>query len=413
MNIVDQTFCQLEYDRFVARSYEAVPTAKAQDVFALITKYSDKIDRRFYHQRLADLEREPASPNAHSYYASRYGVRGVKRYRSSTGEVIYRLPVLSFEISEWRHHFTNCYLIVGDQVTLVDTGSPSSEASMEEAFKVVSQFYNEELTLADVDNVIITHAHIDHFGGLSYITKKYNAKIYVHEDDADSIEDVPAALGVSQKAIANFLDSSGIETDNLKELMAMYVSGKQAMQGCKVDQRVKDGDSIINNYQVVHVPGHCPGHINIIVGDVIFLGDQVLMDITPHQFPSLYMKGMGLVLYMASLLKVCSLTRNIRLGLASHNHEVVDVRGRSLEIIDSHHERLADLMAIMDEPKTLNEITIEYFSRFEGKELLGYDRILAFEEIQAHLEYLDLALSSINVIKGKGDDKVFRYQRNY
>lgn len=414
MNIIDQAFCQIEYDRFVSQEYEVIPEQKVQHLLGLIAKYGARINRRLAHQRLAELGKEPSSPNRYSYYANRYGIRGVKRYRSSNGEVIFRLPVFSFGVSEWRSHFTNCYLIVGEQITLVDTGSTSSESSMEEAFRVVSQFYKESLSLKDVDNVIITHGHIDHFGGLKYFAKKYEANIYVHEDDAGSIEDVPAALNVTRKAIADFLKSSGIELGNLSEMMDMYMSGKQELLGCKVTHRVKDGDSIINGYKVVHVPGHCPGHINILVGDVVFLGDQVLMDITPHQFPSFYMKGMGLVLYMASLLKICSLTRNVRLGLASHNQEIENVRGRALEIIHSHHERLADILAIMDTPKTLNELTTEYFSRSEGKDLEGYESILALEEVQAHLEYLDKAMSCINITRSTKDGaEILKYQRLY
>ncbi len=412
MNIVDQTFSKIEYDRFVSRAYEVIPEEKIQQLHELIIKYSGRIDRRLAHQRLADLEKEPSDSNVYSYYANRFGIRGVKRYRSSNGEVIFRLPVFSFNVSQWRDHYTSCYLIVGEQITLIDVGSTSSEASMEEAFRVVNQFYKENISLKDVDNVIITHGHIDHFGGLKHFTKKYDADIYVHEDDAKAIEDVPAALSVTREAIENFLKSSGVKSGNVQEMMDMYMSGKQELQGCKVTHRVKDGDSIINGYKVVHVPGHCPGHINIMVGDVIFLGDHVLMDITPHQFPSFYMKGMGLVLYMASLLKICSLTRSVRLGLPSHNQEVEDVRGRVLEIIHSHHERLADIMAIMDTPKTLNELTIEYFSRLEGKDLAGYESILALEEVQAHIEYLDKAMSCISITNGtEGDSEILKYQR--
>ncbi|MCG8381950.1 MAG: MBL fold metallo-hydrolase [Gammaproteobacteria bacterium] len=419
MNIVDQKFAALEYDLFVEKSLDRVTPEREKELTDLIRKYNDRLSRREVYSRLAALKKEAQNPSTYhefAYYAKSYGIFGIKRYRSSTGEKIYRLPVLSFNMNDWRDHFTNTYLIVGKELTLIDCGTVLSEQYMHKCFEVVSHYFGENISVADLDNVIITHAHIDHYGGLSFLREqmKPNGRIFAHEDDAETIEDVPGALRKTQTVIKDFLHSAGIQADNLEEMLDMYMSSKKTMKGCPVTDRLTDGMEIIDGYKILHVPGHCSGQINIIVGDVIFLGDQVLMDITPHQFPSFYMKGMGLVHYITSLLKVAAVTKNIRLGLASHNHEVLDVSGRAMEIIDAHHERMADIMSILDEPKTLNQITTEYFQQIEGKIVSGYDSILALEEILAHLEYLEKAMNCVTPIASNDpDDPVLHYQRSY
>jgi hypothetical protein len=66
----------------------------------------------------------------------------------------------------------------------------------------------------------------------------------------------------------------------------------------------------------------------------------------------------------------------------------------------------------MDRPKTLHELTTQYFTEIQGKPLSGYDRILALEEIQAHMEYLADAMNYVEVTHLEGDEPdVLRYRR--
>jgi hypothetical protein len=66
----------------------------------------------------------------------------------------------------------------------------------------------------------------------------------------------------------------------------------------------------------------------------------------------------------------------------------------------------------MDQPRTLHELTTQYFTEIQGKPLTGYDRILALEEIQAHMEYLTDAMDYVEVTHEQGDDQtVYRYRR--
>ena len=125
------------------------------------------------------------------------------------------------------------------------------------------------------------------------------------------------------------------------------------------------------------------------------------------------MEGMGLIYYLPSLLKVCSRSADVRLGLPAHQHEISDIKGRALEIVYAHHERLSDLLSLLESPVNLYDLSDRYFSEVEGKELKGYDRVLAIEEISAHVEYLIENLNCAEIVNPLDREKggVLLYQR--
>ncbi|MBW2367527.1 MAG: MBL fold metallo-hydrolase [Deltaproteobacteria bacterium] len=413
MNIIEQTFQRIEYEKFLLNRYRKIPAETEKILQDKLHRYKYRIDVRNYFSRLSLLKREASEVDEHSSYAKQYGVRGVRKFFSTNGEVIYRIPVLSFPGDDWRSHFTNCYLIVGKQVVLIDCGTTFSEKGFEEGMGVVRNFYGEDIGTEDIDSIIITHGHVDHFAGLSFLYPKCNADIMVHEMDAEAVEEVGARHRMVHHAIKEFLQQSGMPEARIKKLVDLHRMFKADLKGVPVTQRLSDGDRIINDYEIIHTPGHCPGAICIKVGDVMFLGDHILNEITPHQSPKFYMKGMGLIHYIPSLLKVYANTRDVCIGLPAHNDAVPSIKTRTLEIIDMHHERLGSLLMLLTEPKNIYDLTNQYFSEIEGRELKGYDYMLAVEEIGAHLEYLVETLKCVEVTTDRHDKKgVFLFRKS-
>ena len=111
-------------------------------------------------------------------------IETIGRYETAGGVKIYRLPVLAFP-----GHITNCYLVLDDAVTLIDTGSgnPDSNESLAKAFEDLRDDFGEKVTLADVGRVVITHGHVDHFGGLNYILGESSPKIAIHPLDSSTL----------------------------------------------------------------------------------------------------------------------------------------------------------------------------------------------------------------------------------
>ena len=164
MNLVERAFQKIEYNKFVIGKYEEIPEDEDRELHDILHKYKYRVASRDYFMRLSLLKHESSTKNELSYYAKKFGIRGVRKIHVSNGEIIYRIPVFCFPGGDFLSHYTNCYLIIGKQVTLVDCAAPNSEKSMEEGFNVVRNFYGESVKIEDIDNVIITHAHVDHSG---------------------------------------------------------------------------------------------------------------------------------------------------------------------------------------------------------------------------------------------------------
>ena len=70
------------------------------------------------------------------------------------------------------------YLLKGDRVALIDTGASDSPAAvLQPALAEVG------LSLAKVDLILNTHAHLDHSGGNAETKRQSGARIHVHRDD--------------------------------------------------------------------------------------------------------------------------------------------------------------------------------------------------------------------------------------
>ena len=77
---------------------------------------------------------------------------------------------------------TNIYLLKGDKFfTLIDTGWDS-----ETAFNSLNRQLAEiGVGLPDISQIIVTHAHFDHYGLAGKIKQISNAKIYMHQRDQE------------------------------------------------------------------------------------------------------------------------------------------------------------------------------------------------------------------------------------
>ena len=138
---------------------------------------------------------------------------------------------------------SNCYLI-NDKI-LVDTGAG------ENGDYLFSKIKEHGVDPDDIETVVNTHCHFDHIGG-NYLFP--NAEIAVHRLDAESMKN----------------------RDSLGTSLSAFVRDENS----RVDRELEDGDNI-DDFTVIHTPGHTKGGIclfdgeNLISGDTIFAGGGV------------------------------------------------------------------------------------------------------------------------------------------
>ena len=356
--------------------------------------------------RLDALSQAADAYAARRDYLARYGCCGVRRFAARGDVAVYLLPVETFP-----HHINNVYLVLEPgHAMLFDVGSglDSSRRDLALGFAVVRAMFGEGVRYETIDTAIVSHAHIDHFGGVNDLKVKTAARLCVHELDARVIAGFEERVVVAAKDVSVFLRRAGVGEEERGRMLALYMASRDWFRSVEVDRTLRDGDLVGGGHRVIHTPGHCPGQICLLVGDVLLTSDHVLARTTPHQFPQAITPFGGLEHYFHSLAKVRKLDL-VNLALAGHEEPIADLRTRVDEIAAFHRERLMKVRDICATPRTIAEVAGEMFGKQEG-----YGTILAIEEAGAHVEYLHtlgkLRIANLDEV-AKSEDPVVQYVR--
>ncbi|MGB9246837.1 MAG: MBL fold metallo-hydrolase [Methanoregula sp.] len=153
----------------------------------------------------------------------------------------------------------NCFIIVRDDLTLIDTGMPKNSA------KIV-QYIQDVLKRkpSDIKTIVLTHFHVDHVGDAFDLKKLSGAKVAIHEADADYVsgrKTPPVPKGVMGMIF--------------KVLMPLFFRSKPV----EPDIKLNDGDTIAG-LATIHTPGHTPGSICLFdpASKILFAGDLLRYD---------------------------------------------------------------------------------------------------------------------------------------
>lgn len=302
----------------------------------------------------------------------------IQRFSTAGGARVYLLPVESFP-----NHVTNCYLVLDGAITLIDTGSgfEGSNRSLADAIDQLGSDFGESVRLQDVEHVILTHAHIDHFGGVNFLVERTNVQPCIHELDANVVRHFHDSLVLSTKNLHLFLDRAGLSPDRVEKLLEMNKWSKDYFRATAVSTFTEgplDGTGFVAH----HTPGHCPGQVCLQLDDILFTADHVLSHTTPNQAPESIARYTGLGHYFDSL----EMIRNgveVAVALGGHEDPIYDLPARIDEIVDFHQDRLAKLLELCDAPKDVGRLSQELFGPRKH-----YHILLALLETGAHLEYL-------------------------
>lgn len=135
----------------------------------------------------------------------------------------------------------NCYLLADEsagEAVLVDPGDDASE--------IIAAVEASGCTLRAI---WITHAHVDHVGAVASVKRRFDAPLYLH----------PADRPLYARAVDQGL-LYGLHIEPLPE----------------PDRELAEGDVMQVgglSFNVMHVPGHAPGHVAFVGHGVVFGGD--------------------------------------------------------------------------------------------------------------------------------------------
>ena len=320
------------------------------------------------------------------------GNRMVIKYKSSeSGNSVWAIGIPQ----AWESPLgpTWCYVVEGDQLTVIDPGCHGSEHYLAEGLSYLGH------SLDAVDRVVVTHGHMDHDGGCLSVVRASGAELWAHEIYGSLLlEDRWEREMGWRRQVSGFQAFESSETvDRVKE-------HHQRALSLTLDHPVTDGlrsDGLTYYY----TPGHSPDELCIQFDQFMFTGDHVLPQITPHpsvarsydSFHSDLPQGYrgnnriyGLKVMLRSLLRVAALNEG-QAVLPAHR---AYFRGqfnlvgldRAREIVEHHLDRCQDLVNILKQwPCDLVSLTRDHFSH---RELTDSNFFLALTEVMSHVEFL-------------------------
>ena len=295
-------------------------------------------------------------------------------FETSSGAQIYRIPLEVFP-----NFWASVFLVQKDDYcVLIDCGSgmETSHANLLDGLQQAG------VQPPDLTHILLTHAHIDHYGGLSQLKPITQAKIGVHELDFQTVSYHEARLALIGRRLASFLADAGLAAEPRDELLSMYRFTKAIYHSVPVDFTYENVDLQVGPFELIHLPGHCPGHVAIRLEDVIFCGDMVVEGVTPHLSPESINPYSGLDHYLESLAHFQRWAKGARLILNGHDDVITDLPERVEATRQNLIRRMSKALDALAEPLTIAEISQAVYG-----ETGGYNALLIIEKTGAYVEY--------------------------
>ena len=313
-------------------------------------------------------------------------VPAVRTFETNGGAQIFQIPLEEFP-GFWGY----AYLVLvedrelGPLQVLIDAGSGfgNSNEHLEQGLQAVGALAGRPVGLDQLTHILITHGHIDHFGGLCYLRPRTQARVGVHELDLRVLTNYEERLAVVTPHLKEYFIEAGVSEHASVGLIEMYTIGKRLYCSTRVDFTYEAIGMRLGPFGIMHVPGHCAGQVVIRLHDVLFTGDHILDRTSPHQSPESLTLSTGLDHYLQSLEKVRGWAEAARIGLGGHKEPILNLPARLDAIKQTHTERLALVLEHLQQPHTISEVSQALFG-----EVHGYNVLLALEEAGAHVEYL-------------------------
>lgn len=280
----------------------------------------------------------------------------------------------------------NAYVLKGAHGwTIVDTGfhDEVAEATWQEAFRTLG------FGPRDVEQILVTHLHPDHYGAAGWLQALTGAPVLMHAPEvplADLVWDPAQEQGPAQ---AQFFRRHGMPAQR-----AAALGEHQLRQQARVSPRPRltpvptHAELTLGSrrFRVIHAPGHTDGLAVFLceAEGILLANDMVLPKITPNVplWPRLNQDPLGS--FLDSLQRVAALPA--RRTLPGHRHEIPDLPGRCQEIIAHHGQRLEHVLRIVAGAggATGWEVSLALFGDLPDLHQTRF----AMAEALSHLEYL-------------------------
>jgi glyoxylase-like metal-dependent hydrolase (beta-lactamase superfamily II) len=203
-------------------------------------------------------------------------------------------------------------------------------------------------SIQDIQRIIVTHPHFDHYGLARAISDKNGAEVWISQGGARWIGDYEKELRKEDKHRRMLLKKAGVAASEIEYVAEFYRRANRFAHGVRASRYLREGDTFelaSLSCTVTEVPGHTPWCILIHdVGNVMaFTGDFLPPDIISSpliQWTDVMSKDYRtLKSYIASLEKVRQM--NLKIAFPGHG-----------KVIQNPTKRIDDFLSLIDERRT-------------------------------------------------------------
>lgn len=173
---------------------------------------------------------------------------------------------------EWgRGDSTHSYLIKHELTILIDAGLDSADN------RTYLRRTLKDLDGLNIDYILVTHGHLDHFGLAGYLQRETGAEILVHELDGPALKDYTRAISWYDE-VYDFAVEGGYEPQELEKIRSKLLIAIEMMHFPDTFRTFRELELDLGGYTLksLALPGHTPGSVGYAFGESIFSGDVAI-----------------------------------------------------------------------------------------------------------------------------------------
>jgi len=286
----------------------------------------------------------------------------------------------------------NLYLIPGDEPVLVDAGPGTDEA-----WNALAQGLAEHnLQISDIRHLVITHAHLDHYGLAGRIVAESGACVYAHPHNEPLLVDFRNEWKRITQFYGEVMIKAGVPLDRLMDIgQHMQRSQSFNTQPVTVGRFLHDGDTLDlagGPWEILHTPGHAMGAICLYQRQqrCLITGDHLLPEINSNPVVEPPPAGCeerprSLVDYLNSLERIAAL--DVRIAYPGHGDPIGNPRELIARRIAHRRNRTKQVQALLtDEGQTVYQLAQQVF----GPNIPRDQLFLMISEVLGHLDVLEV-----------------------
>ena len=177
------------------------------------------------------------------------------------------------------------YLLEGDENLLIDSGFSFSPSKT-----ILPYFADHDLSLQDVRWLVTTHASPDHCGGHAALKAQNPSIIAIaHRLEADAISNLDRFQAEHVDVLRThqwYMQPLDVHSSDFQQYWAQGTPVDLTVDG-SVRIRLADGWWV----ELLHLPGHTPGHIGVydLLNDILYAGDAVMARGIPNMHDTIVM----------------------------------------------------------------------------------------------------------------------------